>query len=115
MDADVWLVAGLWCLSRTAMVGVMAALPYARGEGLASAFAGDDRVVVVAAGALVAAVLAGAACGWPAVAVVAGAWVAVAGLAWLASHRLGGFTGDVLGAAGVVAETVGLLVAAAKW
>jgi adenosylcobinamide-GDP ribazoletransferase len=115
MDADVWLVAGLWCLSRTAMVGVMAALPYARGEGLASAFAGDDRVVVVAAGALVAAVLVGAACGWPAVAVVAGAWVAVAGVAWLASHRLGGFTGDVLGAAGVVAETVGLLVAAAKW
>ena len=33
----------------------------------------------------------------------------------LARRRLGGFTGDVLGAAGVVAETVGLLVAAARW
>jgi len=39
-------------------------------------------------------------------------FMAVVGLAW---RRLGGYTGDVLGAAGVVAETVGLLVAAAKW
>jgi adenosylcobinamide-GDP ribazoletransferase len=37
---------------------------------------------------------------------------AVLALAW---RRLGGYTGDVLGAAGVVAETVGLLVAAARW
>ena len=41
---------------------------------------------------------------WPAAAVVA-----------LARRRLGGFTGDVLGAAGVVGETVGLLVAATHW
>jgi cobalamin synthase len=33
----------------------------------------------------------------------------------LAYRRLGGYTGDVLGAAGLVAETVGLLVAAARW
>jgi cobalamin synthase len=33
----------------------------------------------------------------------------------LAVRRLGGYTGDVLGAAGVVAETVGLVVAAARW
>ncbi len=32
-----------------------------------------------------------------------------------ARRRIGGFTGDVLGAAGVMAETVGLVVAAAKW
>ena len=42
----------------------------------------------------------------------AAGFVAVVGLAW---RRLGGYTGDVLGAAGVVAETVGLLVAAARW
>ena len=30
-------------------------------------------------------------------------------------QRLGGYTGDVLGAAGLVAETVGLLVAAGRW
>jgi cobalamin synthase len=33
----------------------------------------------------------------------------------LAKRRLGGYTGDVLGAAGIIGETVGLLVAAAKW
>ena len=37
---------------------------------------------------------------------------AVVILAW---RRVGGFTGDVLGAAGVVVETVGLVVAAARW
>jgi cobalamin synthase len=29
--------------------------------------------------------------------------------------RIGGYTGDVLGAAGMVGETIGLLVAAARW
>jgi cobalamin synthase len=38
-----------------------------------------------------------------------------AGVVALARRRLGGFTGDVLGAAGLVAETVALLVAAARW
>jgi adenosylcobinamide-GDP ribazoletransferase len=33
----------------------------------------------------------------------------------LARRRLGGYTGDVLGAAGLVAETAGLLAAAARW
>jgi adenosylcobinamide-GDP ribazoletransferase len=115
MGADIWLVAGLWCLSRTAMVGVMAALPYARETGLASVFAGTGRLVVVAAGAVVAAALIGVAVGWPALAVVSVAGLAVMGVAALAQQRLGGFTGDVLGAAGVLAETVGLVVAAAKW
>ena len=41
--------------------------------------------------------------------------VAAAGVIALARHQLGGFTGDVLGAAGIVGETVGLLVAAARW
>jgi cobalamin synthase len=48
------------------------------------------------------------------VAVVAGV-AAGTGVVVLARHKLGGFTGDVLGAAGMVAETVGLMVAAAKW
>jgi cobalamin synthase len=34
---------------------------------------------------------------------------------WLAWRRLGGFTGDVLGAAGITLETAALVVAAAKW
>jgi cobalamin 5'-phosphate synthase/cobalamin synthase len=115
MHADIWLLAGLWCLSRTAMVAVMDALPYARGEGLATAFAGAHRTVVVPAGALIAAVLVGAAIGWPAIAVLCAASLTVVGVGALASRRIGGFTGDVCGAVGVLAETVGLVVAAAKW
>ena len=37
------------------------------------------------------------------------------GVALLARHRIGGFTGDVLGAAGLLGETGGLLVMAARW
>jgi adenosylcobinamide-GDP ribazoletransferase len=46
-------------------------------------------------------------------AVVTG-WISAALVLGMARRRLGGFTGDVLGAAGVVCETTGLLVAAAK-
>jgi adenosylcobinamide-GDP ribazoletransferase len=40
---------------------------------------------------------------------------AAAGAATFARRKIGGFTGDVLGAAGVVSETAALVVAAAKW
>jgi cobalamin synthase len=33
---------------------------------------------------------------------------------WLAQRRIGGYTGDVLGAAGVLAETAGLLALAVR-
>ncbi len=33
----------------------------------------------------------------------------------LSQRRLGGVTGDVLGAAGLVGETVGLVIASARW
>jgi cobalamin synthase len=41
--------------------------------------------------------------------------MAAIGVVALARRRLGGYTGDVLGASGVVLETVGLVVAAARW
>jgi len=70
---------------------------------------------VLAGGSLAALALAGAGSGpggLAAVAAVALGAAAVVGLAW---RRLGGFTGDVLGAAGLVGESTGLLVAAARW
>jgi adenosylcobinamide-GDP ribazoletransferase len=118
MHADVLLIAGLWCLSRTGMAALLTSLPYARSTGLASAFvapAGRARFAVIATGALLGAVLVGAAAGWAAIVIAGAAWLAIAGIGRLAEVRLGGFTGDVLGAAGVVAETVGLVVAAARW
>lgn len=102
---DPALLAGLWCGSRTLMATVATTVPYARDEGLATAFLGGPLTWPIAVvGAVIAGVLAGVA----AVGVLAGLLVVA-----LAKRRVGGFTGDVLGAAGVVGETAGLLVAAA--
>ena len=114
MDADVWLVAGLWCLARTLMAAVMVTVPYARDQGLATAFAGGGKAFIPL-GWIVAAVLLVVALDEPAIVVLPAAWAAGGAVIVLARHRIGGFTGDVLGAAGVVTETVGLVVAAAKW
>jgi adenosylcobinamide-GDP ribazoletransferase len=116
------LLAGLWCASRTAMAVIALTVPYARagdGGGLASAFlppAGRGAARRIAAGgtlaALVAAVLWRPLAGAAAVAAaLAAAWL----VARFARRRIGGFTGDVLGAAGLLAETAGLVVAAARW
>jgi adenosylcobinamide-GDP ribazoletransferase len=113
------LLAALWCLSRTAMVAIASLQPYAKPEGgLASAFLGGRPALtlITLIGGLVAAfVLAALWKGRPGPVAVLAALAAAAGVAGLARRRLGGFTGDVLGAAGLLAETVGLVVAAAKW
>jgi len=116
LTPDVWLVAGLWAAARAGMALTMAAVPYARPGGLAGGFAGPGAVGPAAATAAGGLVVAGLAVGGVGGAVTALAAAAgFAGVVALARARLGGYTGDVLGAAGVVAETVGLLVAAAKW
>jgi adenosylcobinamide-GDP ribazoletransferase len=121
----VLLLGGLWCLSRTVMAIVARTQTYARREGgLAQAFVASAgpaaggrarRLAPLGAGLALAAALlllwrpaAGAAAGAAAV-VAAGATVV------LARRRIGGYTGDVLGACGVLAETAGLIVAAARW
>ena len=108
------LLAALWCGSRLAMAVVARSVPYARPGGLAGAFLEPGRRGVPAAGVLLVVVLAVAAGGDGAAGVVVLA-VAAAGVVALALRRIGGFTGDVLGAAGVVGETAGLLAAAARW
>lgn len=110
------LLAGLWALSRTAMAGVVDRVPYARTSGLASAFQGSRVPGTLLALAVVGALLLGAGWSVPAGPVaVAAAAGGTAGVLLLARRRIGGYTGDVLGAAGMVGETVGLLVAAARW
>lgn len=118
LEPSVLLVAGLWCGSRTLMAVTMTRVPYARadaGGGLASAFLGARVRPIAAEGVLSAVVLAAL---WHpvggSVSVLVGLAAGV-GVVRLAQRRVGGFTGDVLGAAGVVAETVGLVVAAAGW
>ena len=115
------LLGALWCLSRTAMALAAGRLPYARHDGgLATAFRAQDGsrrrgelgLVAGLAVALVASAL------WRPVhgpfAIVAAA-AGAAGVLLLARRSVGGFTGDVLGAAGIVGESCGLLAAAGAW
>jgi adenosylcobinamide-GDP ribazoletransferase len=101
---DVPAVIGLWAAGRGAMAAGLT-LPSARPGGLGDRFRRGNSVVAVVLGAVAGAVLAG----WATVGVVVGAGAVVL-LAW---RRLSGITGDVVGAAGLVGETVGLLVLAA--
>jgi adenosylcobinamide-GDP ribazoletransferase len=95
------------------MVVALAVGPYV-GGGLGSAFAGAKAWLGIQ-GTVGAAVFAGFAVGAEgAVAVVACAVAAVAVVAF-GRRLLGGVTGDVLGAAGILGETVGLVVATASW
>ena len=109
------LLAGLWCASRTTMAVVTRVVPYARSEGIASAFLGGSPVAVGLLGAGLATLLAVVAIDWQGAVAVACTFAAGGSVVLLARSRIGGFTGDVLGAAGVVGQTTGVLVAAARW
>ena len=131
LDPDPLLIVGLWTAARAAMAVALARVPYARasrpnraearagdgGDGGAIGFAGGGAgpsIVALVGGcsAVALAVDAGWGPGVITAAAALGGFAAVIALGW---RRLGGYTGDVLGAAGVVAQTVGLLVAAARW
>jgi adenosylcobinamide-GDP ribazoletransferase len=96
-------------LSRALLPAAMLALPQARSNGLA-AQAGRPHPARVAAGVAIA-LLTALLLLPPAVAVLASAAGALAGamVAWLALRRLGGITGDVLGAVQQLAEIAFLL------
>jgi adenosylcobinamide-GDP ribazoletransferase len=118
------LIAGLWCLSRTAMAIVVRTQPYVRGDdGLARSFGAsalDTRSEVrrwlpLGLGVVLAGVLLGLWRVGPGAA-AGGAAVLAAGVVIAVAHRrIRGYTGDVLGACGILAETAGLVVAAARW
>jgi adenosylcobinamide-GDP ribazoletransferase len=111
------LVVALWTVSRTAMAGTVGRVPYARAEaGLASAFMGSPVPLVFAGIVILAAAAVAALWSVPAGPVAVASSLGAFGLVLvLALRRIGGFTGDVLGAAGMIGESVGLIVAAAKW
>jgi adenosylcobinamide-GDP ribazoletransferase len=103
--------------SRAVLPALMYALPPARNDGLGWAAGHPDRRRVVDAGALGALFVAAAL--WPIwglIAIAAGTAAACL-VGWLARRRLGGQTGDVLGAAQQIAETAILLsyIAAPTW
>lgn len=98
-------------LSRAPMAVLMAVLPNARGTGLsasAGAPTGGIAAGAVATGCLLALAFAGSAVGAMALA----AAVTTAALAALAKRKIGGQTGDILGASQQLAETAALAVIA---
>jgi adenosylcobinamide-GDP ribazoletransferase len=118
------VVVGLWCGSRTMMGVVARTLPYAHADGgTATAFVGApgghghsaaSRYGVAAYGMGAAFALAAVGAGGRGLVVVGVEVVAMVGVVWFAFRRLGGYTGDVLGAMGVIGETVGLLALVAR-
>ncbi len=108
------LLGALWCASRLAMAQFARTVPYARPGGLAGAFLDGGGRRLPVGGVVLGAVLVAFGAGDAAVGVAVLGLAAAAVMA-LAVRRLGGFTGDVLGAAGMVGETAGLLAAAARW
>jgi adenosylcobinamide-GDP ribazoletransferase len=119
MEPSPLLLAALSCASRSVMVLGSRALPYAREEGLATPFlqpvVGSDRASQAAlAGLAGSAIVATVAHGRRGLfGVLAG--VGAGGAVLIAARRrIGGFTGDVLGAAGQACETIGLVATARR-
>jgi adenosylcobinamide-GDP ribazoletransferase len=108
------LLAAIWCASRSTVASVPAIVPYAREQGIASPLLdGAPRWPILVA--FPAAILAAADVGVAGAAAVVATVLAGIGVVGLGRRRLGGFTGDILGAAIVVGETVGLVVGSARW
>ena len=100
--------------SRAMMPAVMAALPNARASGLSHSV-GAPRGVAVMIGAVLATVLALFLVGAAAILPLMVSAAAVAGLCLLAKAKIGGQTGDILGATQQVAELVFLMMIAAQY
>ena len=102
------VLVGLWTISRTTAAIVPALVPYARPTGIAAPFLGGGRpwVGVGLLPATIVLVIVDPLLGAVAAVLALGAAATTVGLA---HRRLGGFTGDVLGAVIVLTETVGLL------
>ncbi len=99
----IWAPVALGVLSRAAMPVLMASLPNARGSGLSQSVGRPPRGAVLT-GLALALVLAVLAIGWSALPAALLCVPAVLGLRALAKVKIGGQTGDVLGACQQVTE-----------
>ncbi len=117
------VLCGLWCASRSSLAFITEVLPYARPDGIVKDFlrtesrSWRERGIHLSAAATglvssVGFVLLGR--GTRGLAALGAELVAIVLVAWFSSRRIGGYTGDVLGAAVVIGETVGLLILATR-
>lgn len=100
-------------MSRAGATGVMAVIPAATGDGLGAAHVGGRIRLEVSAGVASAALIGLALVGWTMVLYLVMATAGAGLVAILARRRLGGFTGDILGAAEQVNEVLLVVLAAA--
>lgn len=105
------VVVGTAALSRAAMVVLMAALPNARDAGLSRSVGRPTRNTAGIAVAIGLVVSGGT---MPAPAVLVAALLACAGCALIARAKIGGQTGDILGATQQITEIAVLLAAVAQ-
>jgi adenosylcobinamide-GDP ribazoletransferase len=106
----VWIAAG--ALSRASIAVPLVLLPAVRGDGLGAQASSPPAWSAVAAVAIALA-LAGALLRWEAVVPAVLAFAGAAIVTFIAWRALGGHTGDVLGAAALVAEIMALIGAVA--
>jgi adenosylcobinamide-GDP ribazoletransferase len=113
-EQAIWALIGVHALARGLLPWV-GALPPARNDGLGLAYAGPGTGIVLQAalvGAIVSLIALGPVAGIVALAAGAfGVWL----VRTIALRQIGGFTGDVYGAAEQAAETLALLAVAALW
>jgi adenosylcobinamide-GDP ribazoletransferase len=113
-------LAAVWATARTAMAFTAVTMPYVRPAGLATAFLeghSPQAGVLCLAGGMPLALVLGALGTDPSargVLAVAAAAIGAAIVVTFSRGRIGGFTGDVLGAAGVTAEITGLILLAVR-
>jgi len=99
--------------ARAGAVVLMRFAPRPRGTGLGAEYANGLGAMATAAAALSAVIIGAVALGGLVVIAAAGVVVAVASVALLAWRKIGGVTGDVLGAAEQIAETAVIVCGAA--
>ena len=97
------------CLSRFGMLLTMAAFPYAREQGMGTAFRADTGRWHIVLGLVTAAAAGGLLLGATGIFLLGAAIAAALALAWWISRMLGGMTGDAYGAVNEIVEVAALL------
>lgn len=115
MEPSVVLLAALWSGSRTLMGTAAVKLRSARPTGLGASLGTKLPPPLHVALGFPAYVVATERDVTTAAIVLVGLVLGAGAVLALARRRIGGVTGDVLGAAGLVGETLGLVLAAARW
>lgn len=110
---SVWALVAVGAVSRAPMAVIMSALPNARGGGLSHA-TGRPSATIALIGVVLALVIAILFAGFAALPMAMLALLASGWLARLAQKRIGGQTGDILGASQQLAEAAALAVLAAR-